>query len=313
MPATFILARIALSAALLIALASPSRASDIGDGSYTGSGSDTGSGSNTGSGADTGSGAGTTEYSAGSTDLAGGFVSLATVILNGGTVTNGTLNASTNIDARSGSVSAQLVGTGTLIKTTTGTVELAGTNTYTGPTTVQAGLLRVTGSLGATPVTVQTGGTLGGTGTIGGPTTLQAGGTLAPGASPGTITFTNGLALEAGSILEFELGTPSDRIVVSGGVLSGPASGTVGLSLIGSIESIGGTYALLSFAGATPANFEAGDFTISSAPSGWLYDLSIDGDELLLAVTAVPEPATAALVLGGAVTLLVFGRRRRRA
>ncbi|MDF3056252.1 MAG: uncharacterized protein K0R17_467, partial [Rariglobus sp.] len=97
-----------------------------------------------------------------------------------------------------------------------GTMTLAGTNTYTGATTVSAGTLLINGSLANTAVTVASGATLGGRGSIGGFTTLASGARLAAGNSPGTITFTGGLALSTGSILDFELGTTSDLILVTG-------------------------------------------------------------------------------------------------
>ncbi|TIV25623.1 MAG: hypothetical protein E5V90_26665, partial [Mesorhizobium sp.] len=75
---------------------------------------------------------------------------------------------------------------GSLAKLGTGTLTLSGTNTYTGATTVDAGRLRVDGSLGNTAVSVNSSGTLAGVGTIAGPVTVD--GTIAPGDSPGTLT-----------------------------------------------------------------------------------------------------------------------------
>ena len=64
-----------------------------------------------------------------------------------------------------------------------GATTVIGTNTYTGLTTVNGGLLSVNGSI-ASDVTVNAGGTLGGNGTVGN-TTIN-GGALAPGNSIGT-------------------------------------------------------------------------------------------------------------------------------
>ena len=60
-----------------------------------------------------------------------------------------------------------------------GTQVLAGSNTYTGPTTINQGKLLVNGSL-ASAVTVASGGTLGGTGSLSS-VTVSAGGQLSPG------------------------------------------------------------------------------------------------------------------------------------
>ncbi|HEX7890013.1 MAG TPA: autotransporter-associated beta strand repeat-containing protein [Ramlibacter sp.] len=64
------------------------------------------------------------------------------VSLTGGSITGtgGSLTAS-NFDVQSGSISANLAGTGGLTKSTAGTVTLSGANTYTGGTTVGGGRL----------------------------------------------------------------------------------------------------------------------------------------------------------------------------
>jgi autotransporter-associated beta strand protein len=84
------------------------------------------------------------------------------------------------------------------LSVTSGCLELFNTNTYTGPTTVAGGALLVEtlgytnpintalnytnyGSLGATLVTVNAGGTFGGNGSVGGNVMINAGGTLTPG------------------------------------------------------------------------------------------------------------------------------------
>ncbi|HOE69397.1 MAG TPA: autotransporter-associated beta strand repeat-containing protein, partial [Candidatus Omnitrophota bacterium] len=77
---------------------------------------------------------------------------------------------------------------GSLTKSGAGTLLLSGTNLYTGATNVNAGTLRVDGSIASSSLTtVQTAGTLSGSGTTGN-LTIANGGTLSPGDSPGTIT-----------------------------------------------------------------------------------------------------------------------------
>jgi autotransporter-associated beta strand protein len=114
------------------------------------------------------------------------------------------------------------LGASTVIKTGTGTLTLAGANTYTGTTALDAGTSLVNGSLGNTAVTVASAATLGGTGTIGGATTIN--GTHSPGASPGTQTFGSTLNYGSSARLKWELTSNSvsagtcDKVNASGAV-----------------------------------------------------------------------------------------------
>jgi autotransporter-associated beta strand protein len=197
---------------------------------------------------------------------------------------------------------------GSLFKTGTGTLMLTGANTYTGVTAVFAGTLLVNGSL-ANTVTVLAGGTLGGSGSIGGPATFQSGAHLAAGNSPGTITFTNGLVLEDGAILDFELGTFSDKIVVSGGTLS--ADGTVTVNLFDSGGFTAGTYTLIDATGATLSSIGATSFELGTVIAGYTYVFSQNGGEILLSASAIPEPSACAVLAGIGVIAFVMIRRRR--
>ncbi len=70
-------------------------------------------------------------------------------VANGGSITGttGVLTSTGSFEMQSGSVSAILAGAVPLNKTTTGTVTLSGTNTYTGVTSINAGVLSV-GTIG---------------------------------------------------------------------------------------------------------------------------------------------------------------------
>lgn len=96
-----------------------------------------------------------------------------TLLLNGANVTIGTISGTGQVnlalvspelitgDATSATFGGTIIGAGSINKQGTGVWTVSGiANTYTGPTTVNAGTLRVTGSIATTPsVTVNTGGT----------------------------------------------------------------------------------------------------------------------------------------------------------
>ncbi|MFZ4637284.1 MAG: beta strand repeat-containing protein, partial [Pirellulales bacterium] len=122
-------------------------------------------------------------------------------------------------------------GGGGLTKIGTGTLGLAGFNTYLGATSVQAGTLRIDGdsSLATGAMTVASGATLAGTGTVGGATTIQSGATLSPGASPGTLAFTGGVNFNSGGNYNWQM-------------LS--ATGTAGSVSSWDLVTVGGTLAI---------------------------------------------------------------------
>lgn len=109
-------------------------------------------------------------------------------------------------------------GAGSLVKDGSGTLNLTGDSSYTGPTSVNGGTLAVNGSI-ASPVTVNSGGTLGGNGSVGS-TTVADGGRLAPGNSIGQLTVNGDLAFAAGSTYEVEANAAgaADRLDATGAV-----------------------------------------------------------------------------------------------
>ena len=93
-----------------------------------------------------------------------------------------------------------------LTKSGPATLELSGINNYTGATRVNQGVLKITGSLGPTAVTVANAATLAGNGNLGGNLTIQYGGihALAVAAAPAsqaTRTISGTLNLNSGNIL----------------------------------------------------------------------------------------------------------------
>lgn len=203
-----------------------------------------------------------------------------------------------------------------LTKSGPGWLSLAGTNTYTGPTTVSAGNLAVNGSLGSTAVSVATDAMLSGWGSIAGPVSVAAGGILAPGNSPGTLTIANTLTLANTSIIEFEINAEDTTV---GGGINDLVTGVTNLTLGGTLNVAGGgdftavtpgtTWRLFDYSGTLTDN----TLTIGSAPTltaglSFVVDTST-ANQVKLAV--VPEPGSLLLAgLGIAAASWVAYRRR---
>jgi len=180
-----------------------------------------------------------------------GFINIATI--NGG-AGNATVNFNHSGDTGYNTVFA---GSIKIIHSGSGVTSLGANNTYTGATTVDAGTLRINGSLGNTAVAVNSGGTLGGSGTIAGAVAVNSGGWLSPGTSAGALTLNN-LNLNADSITKIELaGTmlnQYDRIVAAGNVAVG---GTLDVQLIeGFTLPAAAEFIILSVGGTATGTFD---------------------------------------------------------
>ncbi|MCM0036578.1 MAG: autotransporter domain-containing protein [Burkholderiaceae bacterium] len=115
---------------------------------------------------------------------------------------HGTIEAPTSGAA---TLSGIFSGPGGLTFAGLGTTVMSGANTYTGGTTVSSGTLVVAGSspTGTGDIFVATAGTLMGTGTIAGNSVVS--GVLKPGNSPGYLSFTQNLTLNAGSTYQQDI------------------------------------------------------------------------------------------------------------
>jgi fibronectin-binding autotransporter adhesin len=258
----------------------------------------------------------------------------------------GTSTADNTLSLAIGNNGSSAVG---LNKTGAGKWILAGTSNYTGATSVTGGTLLVTGSLGATAVTVNgTNAVFGGTGSVG-TVTVKSGATLAPGNgangkfSTGTLTLEGTLAaklnktssavLNAGATnASANAGVDYDQVAtgntssvnISGGVLALTTNSNLAVGDVFYLLDNQGSSAINgSFASATINGYATtGGYTDGSAFSSSLVTLQISydtvtggafnsgsGNDIALLVTAAPEPASLGLV--GVAGMALLARRRR--
>jgi autotransporter-associated beta strand protein len=204
----------------------------------------------------------------------------------------------------------EISGSGTLIKQGAGTLTLGGTSTYTGTTTISAGTLLINGSLGNTAVSIADAARLGGSdGSItGSVTTAAAGSIIAPGNSPGTLTF-GSLDVTAGATFEYELGTNSDLLEITGALTGG---GTLTFNFFDSGDIAALTpYTLFTFGSQTGLDYA--DLVANTFPGNFILDTNFGtgGWQINsgnLQVQFIPEPSSALLAPLG---LLLAARRRR--
>lgn len=234
------------------------------------------------------------QLSAGSIAGNGQFYLGANQLTVGGNNLSTTVNGVISDCGPSGS-SCSSAGTtgGTLNKTGTGTLTLAGANLYTGATTVDAGTLNITGSLAASSaVSVNTGAVLAGTGSVGS-VSINSGGTLAPGDStPFSSLNLGSLTLHAGSeyVVMLNPATASSAHVTGAATLSGA---TV-RAIYANGSYISKQYTILT-AGNISGTF--GSLANTNLPANFTTGLSYDPTHAYLNLTLnfVPQLASAYL------------------
>ncbi len=240
----------------------------------------------------------------------------------------------------SGAISNGSASRSAVVKTGSGTTTWSGTNSFTGTTTISGGTLVLDGSTAAgNAISVESGGTLAGSGTAAG--SVSVSGTLSPGNSPGTLNTGSQQWLPGGNY-NWQLhdataaaGTGYDTIFITGSLdLAGLSTSAFAINLWSlSAISPDASGDALNFNGASDyswtlvsttagiTGFNAADFAIyltarngtdgfTNAHTG-TFSVSTSGNNLVLNYTAIPEPATCALLAASALALFLLHRRSR--
>jgi autotransporter-associated beta strand protein len=220
-----------------------------------------------------------------------------------------------NVDVAAGntlSIEVPLLGSRQITKIGDGALVITKASTRTLPTIINGGLLIVSNPNGSATGSVQVrvqSGTLGGTGIITGDILGYNNGIIAPGLinQIGTLTVSNSIDLGGGT---FKMDINKSGIVLTSDLLAGVTTldlngGVLDVTATGSAISLGDSWTLFS------ATTYTNTFSVLNLPSltgGLAWDTSslyVNG-----AIGVVPEPSTVALVIVGAVAVLLLRRRR---
>lgn len=208
---------------------------------------------------------------------------------------------------RSITLAGPIAGAGAISKTGGGRLTLGGANTFSGPLAVNAGLLDLTGTLGAgADLSINAGGALTGSGGIDRNVALNAGGALIPGP---TLTATS-LTWSGGGAMGFELGASSNRVAMTGALTKGSAGPRQIVFAPVAGFAAGNVYTLATFASTdlTPA-----DLVFSGLPAGFIGELTVTPTSLLFEVFGPPviaaQPQSVIALMGGSATFSVTVNR----
>lgn len=162
----------------------------------------------------------------------------------------------------------------------------------------------------ATNLTIGLGGKISGTGTIlANMVTNQ--GTLAPGHSPGTLTFSSNLTLLNDSLLVLELqGTNAadyDHLVVKGTLTRG---GAILVTNLGWAFAKGDTFDFWDAAAVNGSFLPTNTWVLPALDGGLFWDTSLFESEGILSVAAIPEPSVLTAVVASLGVMLLLRRRK---
>lgn len=177
-------------------------------------------------------------------------------------------------------VSGIVSGTGAVVKEGDGTAVLASNQTYSGGTTVNDGTLLLNGTVTGLAV-VNAQGTFGGTGTLTG--NLEVSGTVAPGASIGTLNVIGDVAFGATSVFNPEVSSEdgSDLLNVTG-TINFDGSTLLVSPLLGDFP-IGSSFTVASATGGITGTFSS----LASSISFFAPSYEILGNNLLVSLEVI--------------------------
>ena len=187
-----------------------------------------------------------------------------------------------------------------MAKEGSGLLTLGGVNTYTGDTTVNAGLLQVNGSIVGN-VIVNEDGTLGGNGSVGG---ITNNGTVSPGNSPGTLTVSGDYAQTGAGALNIQIASPGsfDLLAVGG---AANLAGTLDVQRLNNFIPLNqSTFTILTTGSGRNGTFSTvvNEFAVLPMDMKVLYHSNDVTLEFLANFTKVPALTPNQSVVAGALT-----------
>ena len=158
---------------------------------------------------------------------------------------------------------------------------------------------------------------------------VHSGGKLAPGADGvistltlnGSVNGTTLLTFDSGATLSFNLytGLAADQLAIVSGAVDGVVfnGNVVDFTDLSAGNLAIGQYILITsdtaneYSGLTLSGSDIiGGLAIGSGLTGYTADLEVSGNNIILDITAVPEPTTVALIGLGGLAALVIRRRK---